>query len=66
MLQANSTFYIVDKLKALSETLLEMSSLFQRSGGRQMFNQLQVSGWSLPPRARELLLGHVQDIRAAL
>ncbi|KAL4696272.1 hypothetical protein H8957_001522 [Semnopithecus entellus] len=39
--KANSTFYIVDKLKALSETLLEMSSLFQRSGSGQMFNQLQ-------------------------
>ncbi|XP_011513448.1 ATP-binding cassette sub-family A member 13 isoform X22 [Homo sapiens] len=39
--KANYTFYIVDKLKTLSETLLEMSSLFQRSGSGQMFNQLQ-------------------------
>uniref|UniRef100_A0A2K5E9S2 ATP binding cassette subfamily A member 13 n=1 Tax=Aotus nancymaae TaxID=37293 RepID=A0A2K5E9S2_AOTNA len=39
--KANYTFYIVDKLKTLSETLLEVSSLFQRSGSGQMFNQLQ-------------------------
>ncbi|XP_074235807.1 ATP-binding cassette sub-family A member 13 isoform X1 [Saimiri boliviensis] len=39
--KANYTFYIVDKLKTLSETLLKMSTLFQRSGSGQMFNQLQ-------------------------
>lgn len=41
-LQANYTFYFVDKIKTLSETLLKMSSLFQGSGHGQMFNQLQV------------------------
>nr|XP_035109261.2 ATP-binding cassette sub-family A member 13 isoform X1 [Callithrix jacchus] len=39
--KANYTFHIVDKLKTLSEALLEMSSLFQRGGSGQMFNQLQ-------------------------
>uniref|UniRef100_A0A8C5XUF3 ATP binding cassette subfamily A member 13 n=1 Tax=Microcebus murinus TaxID=30608 RepID=A0A8C5XUF3_MICMU len=39
--KANYTFHFVDKLKTLSETLLKLFSLFQRSGNRQMFNQLQ-------------------------
>uniref|UniRef100_A0A8C2QK58 ATP-binding cassette, sub-family A member 13 n=1 Tax=Cricetulus griseus TaxID=10029 RepID=A0A8C2QK58_CRIGR len=39
--KANYTFYFVDKIKTLSETLLKMSSLFQGSGNGQMFNQLQ-------------------------
>ncbi|KAM4874915.1 ATP-binding cassette sub-family A member 13 [Thomomys bottae] len=39
--KANYTFYFVDKLKTLSETLLKMSSFFQGSGNGQMFNQLQ-------------------------
>ncbi|XP_040602600.1 ATP-binding cassette sub-family A member 13 [Mesocricetus auratus] len=39
--KANYTFYFVDKIKTLSETLLKMSSLFQGSGHGQMFNQLQ-------------------------
>lgn len=42
ILQANYTFYFVDKIKNLSETLLKMSSLFQGSGNGKMFNQLQV------------------------
>ncbi|XP_023570208.1 ATP-binding cassette sub-family A member 13 [Octodon degus] len=39
--KANYTFYFVDKLKTLSETLLKMSSLFQGSASGQMFSQLQ-------------------------
>ncbi|EHB03954.1 ATP-binding cassette sub-family A member 13 [Heterocephalus glaber] len=39
--KANYTFYFVDKLKALSETLLKMSSLFQGGGNGQMISQLQ-------------------------
>uniref|UniRef100_A0A8D2D2U3 ATP binding cassette subfamily A member 13 n=1 Tax=Sciurus vulgaris TaxID=55149 RepID=A0A8D2D2U3_SCIVU len=39
--KANYTFYFVDKLKILSETLLKISSLFQGSGNGQMLNQLQ-------------------------
>ncbi|KAM6156382.1 ATP-binding cassette sub-family A member 13 [Erethizon dorsatum] len=39
--KANYTFYFVDKLKSLSETLLKMFSLFQGNGNGQMFNQLQ-------------------------
>ncbi|XP_053409814.1 ATP-binding cassette sub-family A member 13 [Nycticebus coucang] len=39
--KANYTFYFVDKLKTLSETLLNLFSLFQRSGNGQMFYQLQ-------------------------
>ncbi|XP_076402078.1 ATP-binding cassette sub-family A member 13 isoform X1 [Peromyscus maniculatus bairdii] len=39
--KANYTFYFVDKIKNLSETLLKMSSLFQGSGNGKMFNQLQ-------------------------
>ncbi|KAM7326038.1 hypothetical protein ACRRTK_014516 [Alexandromys fortis] len=38
---ANYTFYFVDKIKILSETLLKLSRLFQGSGNGQMFNQLQ-------------------------
>ena len=50
-LQANYTFYFVDKIKILSETLLKLSRLFQGSGNGQMFNQLQVcvtNGWEPP------------------
>ncbi|XP_020919565.1 ATP-binding cassette sub-family A member 13 isoform X7 [Sus scrofa] len=39
--KANYTFDFVDKLKTLSETLLNMSSDFQSSGTSQMLNQLQ-------------------------
>ncbi|XP_008589199.1 PREDICTED: ATP-binding cassette sub-family A member 13, partial [Galeopterus variegatus] len=39
--KANYTFSFVDKLKTLSETLLKVSSLFQRSGNSPMFTQLQ-------------------------
>ncbi|XP_049997183.1 ATP-binding cassette sub-family A member 13 isoform X2 [Alexandromys fortis] len=39
--KANYTFYFVDKIKILSETLLKLSRLFQGSGNGQMFNQLQ-------------------------
>ncbi|KAK2493272.1 hypothetical protein MC885_009486, partial [Smutsia gigantea] len=39
--KANYTFLFVDKLKALSETLLTMSSIFQNSGNGQMLSQLQ-------------------------
>uniref|UniRef100_G3TCM3 ABC transporter domain-containing protein n=1 Tax=Loxodonta africana TaxID=9785 RepID=G3TCM3_LOXAF len=39
--KANYTFYFVDKIKTLSKTLLNMSSLFQRSGNGQMLNQFQ-------------------------
>ncbi|XP_048642550.1 ATP-binding cassette sub-family A member 13 [Marmota marmota marmota] len=39
--KANYTFYFVDNLKILSETLLKLSSLFQGSGNGQMFSQLQ-------------------------
>ncbi|XP_051020674.1 ATP-binding cassette sub-family A member 13 [Acomys russatus] len=39
--KANYTFYFVDKIKILSETLLKMSSLFQGNGNGQMFSQLQ-------------------------
>ncbi|XP_006874597.1 PREDICTED: ATP-binding cassette sub-family A member 13-like [Chrysochloris asiatica] len=38
---ANYTFHFVDKIKTLSETLLNMSSLFQRRGNGQMLNQFQ-------------------------
>lgn len=54
-LQANYTFYFVDKIKVLSETFLKISKLFQGSGNGQMFNQLQVCdgcsdlGQELPP-----------------
>ncbi|XP_013375964.1 PREDICTED: ATP-binding cassette sub-family A member 13 [Chinchilla lanigera] len=41
--KANYTFYFVDKLKTLSETLLKTFSLFQGSGNGRMFNQLQPS-----------------------
>ncbi|XP_001496596.3 ATP-binding cassette sub-family A member 13 [Equus caballus] len=41
--KANYTFYVVDKLKTLSETLVKMSSTFQSSGNGQMLNQLQES-----------------------
>ncbi|XP_057628469.1 ATP-binding cassette sub-family A member 13 [Chionomys nivalis] len=39
--KANYTFYFVDKIKILSETLLKLSRLFQGSGNGQMFNQLR-------------------------
>uniref|UniRef100_H0WK14 ATP binding cassette subfamily A member 13 n=1 Tax=Otolemur garnettii TaxID=30611 RepID=H0WK14_OTOGA len=39
--KANYTFYFVDKLKTLSETLLNLFSLFQRSGNGEMFYRLQ-------------------------
>ncbi|XP_060221645.1 ATP-binding cassette sub-family A member 13 isoform X2 [Meriones unguiculatus] len=39
--KANYTFYFVDKIKILSETLLKMSSVFQGSGNGRMFSQLQ-------------------------
>ncbi|MBZ3873798.1 ATP-binding cassette sub-family A member 13 [Sciurus carolinensis] len=39
--KANYTFYFVDKLKILSETLLKISSLFQGSGNGQMLSHLQ-------------------------
>ncbi|XP_045142225.1 ATP-binding cassette sub-family A member 13 [Echinops telfairi] len=39
--KANYTFYFVDKIKTLSETLLNVSSLFQRTGNSQMLNQFQ-------------------------
>ncbi|XP_041525646.1 ATP-binding cassette sub-family A member 13 isoform X2 [Microtus oregoni] len=39
--KANYTFYFVDKIKILSETLLKLSRLFQGSGNGQMFHQLQ-------------------------
>nr|XP_044991908.1 ATP-binding cassette sub-family A member 13 [Jaculus jaculus] len=39
--KANHTFYFVDKLKILAETLLKMSTLFQGSGNGQMASKLQ-------------------------
>lgn len=42
ILQANYTFYFVDKLKILSETLLKISSVFPSGGNGQMLEQLQV------------------------
>ncbi|XP_075413429.1 ATP-binding cassette sub-family A member 13 [Tenrec ecaudatus] len=39
--KANYTFYFVDKIKTLSETLLNVSSLFQSGGNSQMVNQFQ-------------------------
>ncbi|XP_058390822.1 ATP-binding cassette sub-family A member 13 [Diceros bicornis minor] len=41
--KANYTFYFVDKLKTLSETLLKMYAIFQSNGNGQMLNQLQES-----------------------
>lgn len=49
MLQANYTFYFVDKLKTLSQVLLKISSVFQSGGNGQMLDQLQVSGGLLVP-----------------
>lgn len=48
VLQANYTFYFVDKLKTLSETLLKVSSAVQGAGKGQVLGRLQVSGarWS--------------------
>ncbi|XP_071071140.1 ATP-binding cassette sub-family A member 13 [Dasypus novemcinctus] len=39
--KANYTFYFVDKIKTLSETLLKLSSDFQGSGNVQLLGQLQ-------------------------
>uniref|UniRef100_A0A673SY29 ATP binding cassette subfamily A member 13 n=1 Tax=Suricata suricatta TaxID=37032 RepID=A0A673SY29_SURSU len=39
--KANYTFYFVDKLKTLTETLLKVSSVLQRGGSGQMVSELK-------------------------
>ncbi|XP_045350209.1 ATP-binding cassette sub-family A member 13 [Leopardus geoffroyi] len=41
--KANYTFHFVDKLKTLTETLLEVSSVFQSGGSGQMLSKLQAA-----------------------
>ncbi|XP_025778776.1 ATP-binding cassette sub-family A member 13 [Puma concolor] len=41
--KANYTFHFLDKLKTLTETLLEVSSVFQSGGSGQMLSKLQAA-----------------------